>query len=166
MWQVPSLLKTVSTWDHVIYKLQGGADLMTPGLTGWNREIKAGEVVAVALQNRVPLAVGVAAFDVGNLSKAVGQKGKAVYIVHCFKDELWALGKKSQPPAEVPISTEELEEATQQLALDSEDDEVEKRVEDIPETTVATEPVEETVAPEPAGLPEPSVSGTIPSIEI
>lgn len=139
---------------------------MTPGLTGWNRDIKAGEVVAVSLQNRVPLAVGVAVFDVGNLSKAVGQKGKAVYIVHCFKDELWALGKKSQPPADIPVSTEELEEAAQQLALESDNEEMEKQVEDIPETPEAPEPVEETTPAEPEGPPEPSVSGAIPPLPL
>jgi translation initiation factor 2D len=158
MWQVPSLLKTVSTWDHVLSKLQGGADLMTPGLTHWNREIKAGQVVAVTLQNRVPMAVGVAAFDVGNLSKAVGEKGKAVYIVHCFKDELWTLGKKTQPPATMPSTTEELEESTQHLTLESEEEDVDNNQVETPDEP-APESSKESV-PEPSGTAEHSVSGT------
>jgi translation initiation factor 2D len=158
MWQVPSLLQTVSTWDHVLPKLQGGADLMTPGLTHWNREIKSGQVVAVTLQNRVPMAVGVAAFDVGNLSKAVGERGKAVYIVHCFKDELWTLGNKTQPPVTVPSSTEELEESTQQLTVESEEEDVDNNQVETP--VEAPESSKEPV-PEPAGPAEPSVSGTM-----
>jgi translation initiation factor 2D len=121
---------------------------MTPGLTHWNREIKAGQVVTVTLQNRVPMAVGVAVFDVGNLSKAVGEKGKAVYIVHCFKDELWTLGNKSQPPSTMPSTTEELEESTQQLTLESEE-------EDVDNSQVVT--LDE---PAPESSKEPSVSGT------
>ncbi|SRR5579859_871906 len=97
MWRHPSLLKAVSTWDHVFTKLQGGADLMTPGLTGWSPEIQSGDVVQVLSQNKTPVAVGVAAFDIGRLSKAAGEKGKAIYLVHCYRDELWNLGSKSHP---------------------------------------------------------------------
>src|SRR5271155_4217880 len=73
---------------------------MTPRLTKWDPEIKSGEVVAVTLQDGIPIAVGIAAFDLGRLSKAVGEKGKAVYLVHCYRDDLWAVGSKKQPPAE------------------------------------------------------------------
>jgi predicted RNA-binding protein (TIGR00451 family) len=108
----------VSTWNHVLDKLQGGADLMTPGLTHWNSEIKSGDVTAVTLENRAPIAVGIAAFDIGRLSKAAGEKGKAVYLVHCYKDELWGLGTKTHPPSIFTDTPTQLEENTQQLSLE------------------------------------------------
>lgn len=94
---------------------------MTPGLTGWDRKIKSGDITAVTLGNGVPMAVGVAAFDIGNLSKAAGEKGKAVYLVHCYHDELWALGTKSHPPlSHADDQASGLEESTQQLSLNTE----------------------------------------------
>ena len=94
---------------------------MTPGLRRWDTDIRAGDVTAIALQNNVPIAVGVAAFDIGKLSKSVGERGKAVYLVHCYHDELWGIGSKSQPPIELPKETAEeiqLEDSTKQLSLE------------------------------------------------
>ena len=91
---------------------------MTPGLTQWNNQIVKGDVVTITAQDGVALAVGIAALDIGKLSKAVGEKGKAVYLVHCFNDELWALGSKSKPPASVPMA-ETLGKATEELTLES-----------------------------------------------
>jgi translation initiation factor 2D len=113
---------------------------MTPGLTRWNSDIRSGDITAVTLENGVPIAVGVAAFDVGRLSKATGEKGKAIYLLHCYNDELWALGSKSHPPTEVlPSKSDQLEEALQQLSLEPEAPEdrmpaviTEKRSEDQP----------------------------------
>ena len=91
---------------------------MTPGLTRWNSEIKQSDVVAITSQNGVPMAVGVAAHNIGRLSKAVGEKGKAVYLVHCYNDELWALGSKAKPPVTL-AADDSLEKATEELTLTS-----------------------------------------------
>ena len=113
------MLKTVSTPEVVLQNLQKGADLMTPGLRGWDTEIKLGDITAIALDEGVPIAVGVAAFDIGKLSKAGGEKGKAVYLVHCYKDELWAMGAKQDPPQRERLLAEShLEEATEHLSLE------------------------------------------------
>jgi translation initiation factor 2D len=91
---------------------------MTPGLIGWSSEIKSGDIVAVTLQNAAPIAVGVAAFDIGRLAKAAGERGKAVYLVHCYRDELWGMGTKIHPPAGISDTSTQLEDATQQLSLE------------------------------------------------
>jgi translation initiation factor 2D len=125
LWNHPTLLKTVATWDHVHEKLQGGADLMTPGLTRWSSEIKAGDVVAVTSQTNIPMAVGVAGFDIGQLLKAVGEKGKAVYLVHSYHDDLWSLGSKTKPPASfTPTVDLPVEAAIERLSLDAKEDDV------------------------------------------
>jgi len=77
----------------VISKLQGGADLMIPGLAGppFPAGAKKDAVVAIAnLDNpSVPLVVGVCEIDIASLKKAQGEKGHAVQTVHWFGDELW-----------------------------------------------------------------------------
>ena len=154
LWQQPFLLKSVSTWDHVLDKLQGGADLMTPGLTYWNAEIKSGNVTAVTLQNGVPIAVGIAAFDIGRLSKAAGEKGKAVYLVHCYKDELWGLGTKTHPPTSISTDTPtQLEEKTQQLSLEDDIEEANTPAD------LANNPVADSISQPEDNKVEPSISG-------
>jgi translation initiation factor 2D len=144
----------------VLEKLQGGADLMTPGLTKWDPEIKSGEVVAVTLQDGIPIAVGVAAFNLGQLSKAVGEKGKAVYIVHCYRDELWTVGSKKHPPKPVLANgNTDLEDATLQLSLDPKEDDQQVSNEDVVVDVVETLP--EPAVEESRGIePEPSTTGT------
>lgn len=134
---------------------------MTPGLTKWDSDIKSGEVIAITLQNGVPVAVGIAAFDIGRLSKAVGEKGKAVYLVHCYRDDLWALGSKTHPPKPAPPSDNtELEDATVHLSLNSkEDDQDVNNAEDI--LDVAETSPELNVEEKQDTEPEPSTSGTL-----
>lgn len=90
---------------------------MTPGLTKWNSEIQRGDVVAIVSQTAVPMAVGIAAHDIGKLSKVVGEKGKAVYLVHCCNDELWGLGSKTKPPENLAVQDDGLEKATAEMTL-------------------------------------------------
>jgi translation initiation factor 2D len=143
----------VSTWDHVLDKLQGGADLMTPGLTIWNSEIKSGNVTAVTLQDGVAIAVGIAAFDIGRLSKAAGEKGKAVYLVHCYKDELWGLGTKTHPRIVSTDTPTQVEEKTQQLSLED----------NIEETNTPADltdnPIPDSISQLEDNKVEPSISG-------
>jgi translation initiation factor 2D len=39
-----------------------------------------------------------------------GMKGKAVHIIHVFKDFLWEMGDKSEPPEALDVSDDEYEE--------------------------------------------------------
>jgi len=127
---------------------------MTPGLTRWSSEIKAGDVVAVTLQNKIPMAVGVAGFDIGELSKAAGEKGKAVYLVHCYHDDLWSLGSKTKPPASfTPAVDLPVEASIEQLSLDAEED-------DAPAIETAPDIPEEIHSEKEAPDAGPSISST------
>jgi translation initiation factor 2D len=149
LWAHPTLRwKEVSTWDHVFTKLEGGADLMTPGLVQWSTDIQKSDVVVVTTPTRVSLAIGIAALDIGHVSKAAGAKGKAVYLVHCHNDELWAMGSKSTPPEGVA----QLETAMENSSLNAEN---------VDDTTVEIE-----VQPDPvseSAVPESQSSTTEPS---
>jgi len=154
------MLKTVSTPEIVLQHLQKGADLMTPGLRGWDKRIKLGDITAIVLDEGVPIAVGVAAFDIGKLSKAAGEKGKAVYLVHCYNDELWAMGTKQQPPSrEALLAESQLEDATEQLSLEPHSNEQENETEKPPLPKEASESEEIPLSQPQRDAVEPSVSG-------
>ena len=155
LWNSPLVLRSVCTWDHVLEKLQTGADLMTPGLTSWDPEIRAGDISAITLEDRVPVAVGVAAFDVGHLAQSKGGKGKAIYLVHCYHDELWGLGNKDNPPSLPPNdpTIDPLEVATQNLSLDESEKAIDSQ--EIKELLAEKPPME----PEEKHIQEASTSG-------
>ena len=72
------LVPLLHTPPIVIQKLQGGADLMTPGLAGgppFPERAKKGTVVAVASTERpsVPMMVGWCEIDVSALGKVQGR---------------------------------------------------------------------------------------------
>ena len=50
-----------------------------------------------------PLAVGHMAVDADKIDRGV-TKGKAVIVLHTWKDHLWAIGSKSEPPEAVAVS--------------------------------------------------------------
>lgn len=140
---------------------------MTPGLTGWSPDIKSGDVVQVLSQNKTPVAVGVAAFDIGRLSKAAGEKGKAIYLVHCYRDELWSLGSKSHPtePSAEPEPVLVPEKSFEELSLDVEkehSDPQHSQDEDNTQTEVAEQHPETRADYKETEEKEPSVSGNLP----
>lgn len=93
LWQNPGILPLLHTPSVVVQKLQGGADLMTPGLAGppFPTGATKGAVVAIASLDTpsVPVAVGVCEIDVSELKETRGAKGHAVKTVHWSGDELW-----------------------------------------------------------------------------
>lgn len=89
-------------------KLYTGADLMIPGLIGppFPEDARKGSLVAIAssYSPTVALAVGMAEVDISMLSKVVGEKGKAVKILHWFGDELCGSGEKAPEVVEkIPV---------------------------------------------------------------
>lgn len=108
LWRNPGIVPLLHTPGFVVEKIQGGADLMTPGLQNgppFPQKAKKGAVVAVAsLENpTVPVAVGVCEIDVSALQQVQGLKGHAVRSVHWAGDEIWAWstsGKEGTPPPE------------------------------------------------------------------
>ncbi|KAI8991996.1 hypothetical protein BDF20DRAFT_847680 [Mycotypha africana] len=103
LWQYPSMLPKLYTWDPVINKLMEGADLMIPGLVpgpdGTLPQLETGDLVAITIKGYAyPLAVGTMALPTSDIKPRSGMKGKAVHIIHVYEDYLWAMGDKSAPP--------------------------------------------------------------------
>lgn len=112
------------THSPVFEKLQTGADLMIPGLIGppFPTGANKGKLVGIATSESptVAMAVGVCDVDVCGLSKVVGERGRAVRIVHWVGDEIFNYGGH---PGFVPESVEmpvaagdvDVEEAAEEL---------------------------------------------------
>ncbi|KAI0084693.1 eukaryotic translation initiation factor SUI1 family protein [Irpex rosettiformis] len=114
LWKEPNLLPLLTTPAAVVPKLVGGADLMIPGVVQSSAEFSQDQLVAVAQYHRgavlgYPVAVGHAALSSIALKQADEQdaKGKAVHILHAWKDSLWDMGpsKKLDVPDPRPIVT-------------------------------------------------------------
>ena len=59
-----------------------------------------GFVAVAPARSRIPVAVGRMAISTGNLRSA--GRGKAVHILHTYKDSLWSLGPGADPPISIP----------------------------------------------------------------
>ncbi|KAK3072367.1 hypothetical protein LTR53_006945 [Teratosphaeriaceae sp. CCFEE 6253] len=137
LWKHPGMVPLLHTPEIVVKKLQGGADLMTPGLARgppFPERAKKGAVVAVASleQPSVPVAVGVCEIDVSALQKAQGERGCSVTNMHWAGDELWNYSTNDRPGRQVPEELEGwarvldepgLTEKTAEMDLDDGDDE-------------------------------------------
>ncbi|KAF2199984.1 RNA binding protein-like protein Ligatin/Tma64 [Delitschia confertaspora ATCC 74209] len=137
LWHNPGILPLLYTPSFVVEKLQGGADLMTPGLQRgppFPKKATKGAIVAIASLESptVPMAVGTCEIDVSALEKVQGQKGHAVQTFHWAGDELWSWSSSGKAGTEPPRYIEgwderdedtELTEQTEALQLaDSQED--------------------------------------------
>lgn len=107
LWHNPRIVPLLHTPLVVVEKLQGGADLMIPGLQRgppFPRGATKGAVVAIASLEAptVPMAVGTCEIDVSILDKVQGVKGQAVSTFHWAGDELWAWSATSNPGSDPP----------------------------------------------------------------
>ncbi|KAF2271911.1 uncharacterized protein EI97DRAFT_427338 [Westerdykella ornata] len=107
LWHNPGIVPLLHTPQFVVEKLQGGADLMTPGLQRgppFPAKATKGAVVAIASLEAptVPMAVGTCEIDVASLQEVRGAKGHAVQTFHWSGDELWAWGPSGKPGLEPP----------------------------------------------------------------
>ncbi|KAJ8075178.1 hypothetical protein PM082_019506 [Marasmius tenuissimus] len=114
LWKSPNLLPFLSTPKPVIPILVGGADLMIPGVVHHSTtNLSEGQLVSVCKYERregvptlsPPLAVGRMAVSGERLAEGGQEKGKAVLVFHTWKDHLWAMGSKAEPPEDVPIQS-------------------------------------------------------------
>ncbi|KAF8496116.1 hypothetical protein F5888DRAFT_1794721 [Russula emetica] len=107
LWKHPTLLPILTTPASVIPVLVGGADLMVPGVVQAPADAPSGTLVGIARFVRdargPPLAVGRMAVDADKIDHGV-TKGKAVIVLHTWKDHLWATGSKGEPPEAVVVS--------------------------------------------------------------
>ncbi|KAF1829426.1 eukaryotic translation initiation factor SUI1 family protein [Decorospora gaudefroyi] len=109
LWHNPRIVPLLHTPLVVVEKLQGGADLMTPGLQRgppFPTKATKGAIVAVASLEAptVPMVVGECEIDVSALSQVQGVKGHAVSTFHWAGDELWSwssTGKAGRQPPDI-----------------------------------------------------------------
>ncbi|KAF2765319.1 hypothetical protein EJ03DRAFT_210621 [Teratosphaeria nubilosa] len=137
LWRHPDLVPLLHTPDMVVKKLQGGADLMTPGLAfgpPFPARAKKGEVAAVASMERpsVPVAVGMCEIDVSALEKVQGERGHAVENMHWYGDELWSYSASGKAGQQAPeqidgwsrlVEGQSLSGRAAELSLEDGDDE-------------------------------------------
>ncbi|TFY63903.1 hypothetical protein EVJ58_g2961 [Rhodofomes roseus] len=106
----PNLLPFLSTPAPVIPKLVGGADLMIPG--GPPLSFSTTRTAPNADYHREklghPIAVGRMAVDELTLERAEENdvKGKAVYVLHTWKDALWEIGASNGQDVPEPRTLE------------------------------------------------------------
>lgn len=134
LWHNPRIVPLLYTPLFVVEKLQGGADLMTPGLQRgppFPKKATKGAVVAIASLESptIPLAVGRCLIDVSALGQVQGAKGHAVQTFHWMGDELWSWSSTGKPGTDPPgllegwddKEEEEAELTTQTATMDLED---------------------------------------------
>lgn len=136
LWRNADTVPLLHTPGVVVKKLQGGADLMTPGLAGgppFPEKAKQGAVVAIASTESpsVPVAVGVCKLDVSALDRVQGAKGHAVENMHWVGDELWSYSTSGRPGQQAPeeiegwskvLEARGLTEKVQDMTLEDQDD--------------------------------------------
>ncbi|KAH7908853.1 hypothetical protein BJ138DRAFT_1115485 [Hygrophoropsis aurantiaca] len=156
LWKKPTLLPFLSTPSAVIPVLIGGADLMIPGVVQHMPALVQAQLVTVTQYTRdhnsvgPPLAVGRMAVNGAALSQE-GAKGKAVNILHTWKDNLFEMGKKSDPP-EAIIITENPQVSSEEHGSRENGDEDEPKG-GIPEATSSTSQDAPAESLEPSGPP-------------
>jgi translation initiation factor 2D len=136
LWHNPRIVPLLYTPLVVVEKMQGGADLMTPGLQRgppFPKKATKGAVVAIASLEAptVPMAVGECTIDVSALGKVQGTKGIAVSTFHWAGDELWSwssTGKAGSDPPDIlegwdDDNGEEASLAERTAAVDLDDEE-------------------------------------------
>ncbi|GIY44889.1 eukaryotic translation initiation factor 2D [Caerostris darwini] len=104
LWMFPNLLPVVTTIPPVLEKISNGADLMAPGVVNDDyviadmKDLQVNNICAIRISgNKAPVAVGTALLSKDVLCQD-GVKGKAVSIIHCYKDNLWLSGEQLDIP--------------------------------------------------------------------
>ncbi|OCH88500.1 eukaryotic translation initiation factor SUI1 family protein [Obba rivulosa] len=163
LWKRPDLLPFLSTPSAVVPKLIGGADLMIPGVVQHSPGLSEGQLVSITQYHRgaigPPLAVGRMAVPEGTLRRAadVDVKGKAVYVLHTWRDSLWEMGPSKKADVPEPRTFEVTAETNgQEDAMEDEDENSENAEAAANEGTPGAEKQESTV-------PEMEATATAPS---
>ncbi|CAG8609675.1 1445_t:CDS:10 [Racocetra persica] len=112
LWRFPNLLPKIPTFTPVISKLRGGANLMIPGIAFPPEglpDVGEGEIVSIIIRGSTyPLAVGFMCVPTNTLERGSVKKGIAVQIIHIYRDHLWSMGDKSQPPEDEEVKTDSI----------------------------------------------------------
>lgn len=84
----PTLLKKITVDMGAVKFVVGGADIMRPGIVEIESEITSGDfVLIIDVNNKKPLAVGVALFDSAEMREM--KTGKVVKNIHYVGDDIW-----------------------------------------------------------------------------
>ncbi|KAG6884615.1 hypothetical protein C0993_009527 [Termitomyces sp. T159_Od127] len=110
LWKRRDLLPVISTPAAVIPIIVGGADLMIPGVVQHTPDAKRDQLVSILQYSNIrgaptlsaPLAVGRMALPGDQLGQGTQEKGKAVFVLHTWKDHLWDLGSRGDAPEAIP----------------------------------------------------------------
>src|SRR3989338_2948886 len=87
----PTLLKHIVVDMGAVKFVVGGADIMRPGIVSIESEISVGDfVVVVDVNNKKPLAVGIALFDSSTMQEM--KTGKVIKNIHYVVDDVWKSG--------------------------------------------------------------------------
>ncbi|CAN8003887.1 unnamed protein product [Ixodes hexagonus] len=168
LWLVPSLLPYLTTWDAVLERLSGGADLMAPGIGAYSEDFaqaRPGDPIAVRLANSGESAVAVGSLLVSPETVTSPQRrGKAVAIAHVYGDYLWAHGSKRNLPKS-ERSTEQCESEDEESGSGEEEAPcpTESDVSELAET-LKTDATLTDAAPEVARAPE-AAEAPVDSVE-
>ncbi len=86
--KAPALLKAIVVDMGAVRFVVGGADIMRPGIVSIESEISAGDfVVIVDVNNKKPLAVGIALFASSGMQEM--KTGKVIKNIHYVGDDVW-----------------------------------------------------------------------------
>ncbi len=88
----PTFLKNIVVDMGAVKFVVGGADIMRPGIVSIESEISAGDfVVVVDVNNKKPLAIGIALFGSSEMQEM--KTGKVVKNIHYVGDDVWKSGQ-------------------------------------------------------------------------
>mmetsp|Transcript_9190 Transcript_9190/g.27665 ORF Transcript_9190/g.27665 Transcript_9190/m.27665 type:complete len:726 (-) Transcript_9190:1418-3595(-) len=101
MWPAPDMVPPLFTHAQVSKNILSGADLMLPGVLrlkdGKYGGMKRDETrCVVAAENPVPFAVGICCSSELEI-EVTSRRGRALTVLHHYRDALWALGDHSVP---------------------------------------------------------------------
>lgn len=86
-----NFLKKITVDMGAVKFVCSGADIMRPGITEVEDDIKEGDIICVIDEkNKQPLAVGMALLNTEDLREQ--DKGKSVRNIHFAGDDIWGLG--------------------------------------------------------------------------
>lgn len=85
------ILKKITVDMGAVKFVVGGADIMRPGIVEIESEIKKDEaVVIIDINNKKPLAVGIALFSSAEMQDM--KTGKVIKNIHYVGDDVWKVG--------------------------------------------------------------------------
>ncbi|OGS43392.1 MAG: hypothetical protein A3K76_05435 [Euryarchaeota archaeon RBG_13_57_23] len=107
----PATRRFVTVDMGAVKFVYNGADVMGPGIVGFDAEIKEGDLAWIRdVKNLRPLAVGQAIVSAQKM--ALKDKGKAVVSIHHVGDKLWLLDEPKDK--DKPVGEKATDEASEQ----------------------------------------------------